>query len=336
MPYLKNYIDLIDVEYDVINWDRLSIEDIKEFTYRDNKIGHQRNLLDYYKYYRFIIQILKGGNYDKVIVFGIQLTFFLQNVLINHFKGNYVIDIRDHHKLINLMNWNTIKKYGRGIVVSSPGFLEWLPKGEKYYINHNTTIESLKDLHPIVLNKNTDKKIRIANIGSFRDYKINIEFINSLKNSKTVILNYHGRGGYEESLRNLKDEKNILNLNITGEYTKDIEESLYLKNDLINVLRHNDGINNYTALPNRLYNSLVFGKPLISYQGTYLSEIINKYNLGLVINDFDLLEAQIVTYIYEFDDELFVKGRKLFFKKVIKDNKLFHEMISEFTNLNGN
>ena len=50
MPYVDNYtkiLDEINVDYSVINWDRFKIEKDREFVYRDSKIGHQRNFLDY-------------------------------------------------------------------------------------------------------------------------------------------------------------------------------------------------------------------------------------------------------------------------------------------------
>ena len=103
MPYVDNYtkiLDEINVDYSVINWDRFKIEKDSEFTYRDSKIGYQRGFLDYFKYSRFVLNILEKNKYDKVVVFGIQLVFFLKRHLIREYSNKYIIDIRDHNRII--------------------------------------------------------------------------------------------------------------------------------------------------------------------------------------------------------------------------------------------
>lgn len=57
MPYVKNYEEILkryNINYDIINWDRNKIEEKKDHTYTDNKIGNRRNIYDYYKFYKYI------------------------------------------------------------------------------------------------------------------------------------------------------------------------------------------------------------------------------------------------------------------------------------------
>ena len=35
-----------------------------------------------------------------------------------------------------------------------------------------------------------------------------------------------------------------------------------------------------SALPNRLYDALIFKKPIITTEGTYLTEVVEKYGIG--------------------------------------------------------
>lgn len=334
MPYVDNYtkiFDEINADYSVINWDRFKIEKESEFTYRDSKIGHQRDFLDYFKYSRFVLNILKKNNYEKVVVFGIQLVFFLKRHLIREYSNKYIIDIRDHNRIIKYLNIEKAIDNSTFTVLSSPGYKEWLPKSSKYVINHNTRIESLYELRELDSDIKSKDVITVNYIGSIRDYKVNIDFINSLKNKKHIALNFHGEGIINEDIENHVTNQIIGNVKLTGRYEKEQESVLYKSSDFINILIQNDSINNRTLLPNRLYNAAIYGKPILAFDGTYLSEIVKKYNLGLVVNSFDNIELDIMEYIHNLKLELYENGRNLFFESVIEENKEFRNKLEKFT-----
>ena len=335
MPYVDNYtkiFDEINVDYSVINWDRLKIEKDNEFTYRDSKIGHQRGFLDYFKYSRFVLNILKKNNYDKVVVFGIQLVFFLKSHLIREYSNKYIIDIRDHNRIVKYFNIEKEIDNSTFTVLSSPGYKEWLPKSNKYIINHNTKIESLDELIEVDGDIRNKDFININYIGSIRDYKMNIDFINSLKNKKHIALNFHGEGAINKDIENYVTNQKIDNVKLTGRYEKKQESDLYKNSDFINILIPNDSINSRTLLPNRLYNAAIYGKPMLAFEGTYLAEIVNKYNLGIVVESFDNIEIEIMEYINDFKLEFYENGRTLFFEGVIKENIEFRNRLQKFKN----
>ena len=156
MPYVKNYEQILieqNIDYDIINWDRFQIEEISENTYRDKKNGHQRGFFDYLKYKEFLITKLNSNHYDKIIVFGIQLSYFLKKVIKEKYKGKYIIDIRDHNKILNFFKLEELIDCSAITVLSSPGYTEWLPKSNKYEINHNTQISSIKEIKDIIIGK---------------------------------------------------------------------------------------------------------------------------------------------------------------------------------------
>lgn len=333
MPYVKNYLKILDsnnVIYDVIKWDRFNIEEKSEFVYSDSKIGHRRSIIDYFKYSKFVLNILKINNYDKIIVFGIQLTYFLKRYLISKYKNKYIVDIRDYNKIIKFFNIKKSIKNSDFTVLSSPGYQQWLPKIDKYIINHNTNIESIDELEKIENIKLSKSRITIGCIGAIRDYEVNRDFINSLKHSNLVQLNFHGEGVINKDILRYIESNNIKNINITGRYEQHEEESLYQKNDIINVLRYNDSINNRTALPNRLYNSAIHGKPMICFEGTQLSEIVKKFNLGIVINTFNNIEGEIYEYFNKFNMTKYNESRIKFIKYSIDENKKFNNQIKIF------
>lgn len=333
MPYINCYKELLEInriDYDIINWDRFNIEEhCNETTYRDSKIGHKRNYFDYLGYKKFIKKKLNKKKYNKIIVFGIQLTYFLKKYLLSEFKNNYIIDIRDHNQIIKFFNLDKLIKNSAHTVISSPGYKIWLPQGNDYLINHNIKFNNLKNIENIEKAPSISK-VDISCIGAIRDYKINIELINALKNNNRFNISFHGEGDINKNLKKYIEEKNITNVNLSGRYNPVEEESLYSRSGLINVLRYNDGINNETALPNRLYNAALYGKPMIAFKGTQLSSCIEEYNLGLVIESFEDIETKIENYLKEFNMESYNHFRFGFFKKVINDNNYFIEKIETF------
>jgi len=331
MPYVKNYENILleqNIDYDIINWDRFQMEEIRENTYRDKKKGHQRSFLDYLKYKKFLMNRLNANHYDKIIVFGIQLSYFLKKTLKNKYKEKNIIDIRDHNKILNFFNVKELIESSAFTVLSSPGYTEWLPKSDKYVINHNTQISSIKGLKEI--SSFDQEEIRISNIGAINELQMNIDFINSLKNNPKFKLNYHGEGNINDDLISYLKTNGISNVFVTGRYMKEEEEKLYESSDLINVLRTSDGINNKTALPNRLYNAVFHGKPLLACDGSYLADVIASNNIGIVLNSFDDIKNNIFQYIKGFDYLTYNKARGKFMEKVIQENKHFEDKLFTF------
>lgn len=334
MPYVKNYEQILieqNIYYDIINWDRFQMEEISDNTFRDKKKGHQRNFYDYLKYKKFLVNHLSINDYDKIIVFGIQLSYFLKKFIQNKYKDKSIIDIRDHNMILNFFKIERIIECSTFTVLSSPGYTEWLPKSNKYLINHNTHISSINELKERT--RFNQEEICIANIGALNELKINTIFINSLKNNINFRLNYHGEGNVNKDLISYLKANEIKNVFVTGRYDKEEEGKFYENGDLINVLRANNGINNRTALPNRLYNAILYGKPLLTFEGSYLAEVISKYHLGIVITSFNNIVQELLDYIKQVDLKAFNEGRENFLTKAIEDNILFSEELRRFISI---
>lgn len=333
MPYVTNYEKILNeqkIDYMIINWDRLQLEtNDYEWVYRDKKRGHQRNFYDYMKYKAFVIRKLKDAAFDKVIVFGLQLAFFLGAYLLKNYKEKYVIDIRDHNKIIDLFKLEKVISGAEFAVISSQGYKLFLPAGVEYVMNHNTQLETLEER----ISEKTSFKtgaLRISCIGALRDYEVNIAFINRLKNKQKFALLYHGEGEINEAIQAFIEKENIGNVSLTGRYAQVEEEAFYVKSDLINVLHFQDGINNHTFLPNRLYQAVKYKKPLIALEGSYLAAQIKKYQLGLVVDGIEQIEARIIDYVQGFNQAEYEEGRRSFLAVVISENHYFKMKIIRF------
>ena len=67
-------------------------------------------------------------------------------------------------------------------------------------------------------------------------------------------------------------------LHFEGVYQNKEKPDIYKKIDLINAVYGNESLIVTTSLPNKLYDCIVFKRPIIVHSGTYLSEIVNEYN----------------------------------------------------------
>lgn len=326
MPYLTNYQKILDshkIEYEIIVWDRMQLVEKAKHIYEDDKIGIKRNFFDYFKYCKYVKSVLKKNDYDRVVVFTLQTLFFLGNFLQKKFKGRFIGDIRDYNNVVKFINVRKLNKASLFFVLSSDGFLDIIGNPEKYLINHNTTIKSIneiKDIKNINMNK---EKISIGNIGAVRDLTINIKLIENIRNQNSFILNYNGKGPATANIEKYLKDNNILNVRITGQYKKNDELGLYMKNDFVNILMNDGDLNNQKLLPNRLYRAAEIGIPIVCLKGSHLANIVSIYKLGLVVENLEDIVEEINLYISNFDVDEYNSQRKIFMSKVILDNNKF-------------
>ncbi|KAA0947510.1 glycosyltransferase family 4 protein [Pseudomonas sp. ANT_H14] len=338
MPYVKNYLAILDeknANYDVLIWDRFSLHnEAGAEIYRDGKTGHVRGFLDYRNFASFAKKKLDSGSYDKVILFGIQLAFFLGRKLVLDFKNRFILDIRDRHPLINFLNVQRILDRASFTTISSEGYLSWLPyKNKKIQIDHNISESKLLDEARIDVGFNEDGSYTVSCIGALRDYSANICLVNMLAKSQSFSLVFHGEGLINNRLENYVKSKGFRNVSISGRYQPEDEGGLYNDCDFVNLVRFADGVNNKTAIPNRLYNSAYYGKPAICFQGTYLSELVSEFNLGIVLDLKDDAPDKINSYINSFSIERYNSGRNLFLDRVRTDKTAFKKALDNFVDL---
>ncbi|UDM73876.1 glycosyltransferase family protein [Vagococcus fluvialis] len=323
MPYIQNYIEILKdskTEYTIINWDRLQIEPANDWTYKDESKSIGKTFLQYFRFSLFIKKKIKNENYDTIVIFGLQLLFFLQFIL-NKKKVKYILDIRDKNKILNFINLKSVLKKFEMIVISSEAYKEWLPNFH-YFINHNTSI-GIAPLKKIENKKhcNENDKIIITSLGSLRDFEANYDFIQQLGDNELYEINYYGDGDIWDKLSSLT--KQYSNVFLYGRYQKKDEIEIGINSTFINVLRYPDSENNRTALPNRLYLAVELRRPLISLEGTYLSDVVEEYELGLVIKNISLLDEEITEYLKNFDFDKYEKNCKKYINKIEQENKEF-------------
>ena len=322
MPYMKGYESAIKKDGSLlIVWDRFNVEDSESnvIVYRDGKIGMQRTLLDYIKFSLFVFFRAPVPT-SSVIFFGTPV--FLFCCLKFMFVKNLYLDVRDWHP-----SWRYVPGFFKNrlskVFISSHKFSQLLDvSDDKIVISHNCW----SDYSP---GKPIDVSgvIKISYIGAIRDAELNLALINSLKGCSNIELIYNGDGVSVDRIEKEIIDKSIKNVKVTGRYDPGCEHELYCKSTMINSLVSPFDINSRALLTNRLYNAVLSSRPLLVLRGTYLSEVVEEYGLGLIVDGFDNLDFLIKSYFKCFDPQEFQKSCEKFFSVVSSDMNKFYSSV---------
>lgn len=335
MPYISYYENTIPsvIKNKYIIWDRFSEEEEGEskIIFKDKKNSHKRDALSYLKYSSYIYRKLLSHNppgKSKIVIFGLQITFFLIPYLLTT-KNNFVIDMRDYHYLFKLIPMKVFRK-ASFVAVSSPGYLELFDDSVNCVICHNLYDYNMSE---IAFDVGFKYPLSVSYIGAIRDLSSQIDIINSLSNKEDYKVGFHGTGDIVSCLKQYVLKNSISNVYFTGKYSKSDEPFLYKNSDFINLLRDNESYNNRIALPNRLYSAATFYKPTICYNGTALSLIIEKYSLGVCVDSAEQIEEAISNYANNFSYKDFKENCDKFLKDIKLEQKLFSEKLNNFLTL---
>ena len=226
-PYSKLYEDTIKGngnDYDIVFWDRFSNAPLErsgnEFIiHRICTLGGKKyKKIPAFFYYRNTLkEIIRRGRYDRIIILNTMPGFLLSDVLLNQYKGHFVLDIRDYTyekysfyknrvmKLINNSAFSTI---------SSAGFLRFLEDSPKLMINHNiSNLSGDFQAEPL----KGKEKITIGFIGVIRYEDINRGLINQLKNDLKFHFKYIGRVYPECHLKEYCEKEHFSNVSFGGQ-----------------------------------------------------------------------------------------------------------------------
>lgn len=329
-PYIKNYLEnLEDKIVDVISWNRRNIDEQslnfnEHFIFDDNG---KKNIVSYIKFRYFIINKLKKNSYNKIIILHSPVGILIADTL-KKFKNNFILDIRDFtfekYNLYNIIQNKNIR-LSYATIISSEGFKTFLPKNN-YIICHNNSVllnEKKEDYEKKEFKK---KEIIISQVGNIRFYDETKKFIENSRNFNELKLKYIGSGASNLS--------NITKDIIIEDYFDQNETLLkYSDADFINNLYGNGNENVRYALSNKLYIACFLEIPILVSPNTYMSEIANKYNLGLEVDFNDEKSVgRIIDFYKDIDLKVFKKGCEEFLNRVNKENEDFNQLVRKFGN----
>jgi hypothetical protein len=342
-PYLRIYTRILDernIPYSVVSWNREG--DDKPEGYQYNHIcekGHgSASLSDYFGYVRFLKRLIKEKKFDKLIVFGPQLTCLLSAFLLRHYRGKFIIDYRDlsiEQKPVFKQIFSLMMKYSCANIISSPGFKRCLPRRDDYIISHNFDVQIVKDsLNNGIENLsgfNDERGIDVLTIGAIRDYSSNVEVVKALGNVEGINLRFVEKGGAATRIEEYSKEAGINNISFTGFYQKNQEAGFIMSSTFMNIY-YPRIITHDTALSNRFYNSLIYKKPMIVTKNTTQGDFVDQYNLGVAVENCENLPSIIKDFLKNDYQEYCIRCSTLL-RSFLVDYDIFEAKVLEFVGL---
>ena len=341
-PYVYNYYRIVEDcggEYDVVCWNRGGIEGLElpsnHIIYdqpTDNNFSPIRKLLEIYGFYRFVRRSVRGRKYQFVFIYTIADSIFFTPWLISRHNGRFIFDIRDYSPLIDhrMTRWFVCQLLSHSAlnVISSEGFLRWLPKEYRYLICHNTSIDKARSFINYGLRRERDGVIHVMNIGALRDVESNLEVIKRLGNRDDIMLDFVGDGDAAPELKQYCWNHAVSNVAFYGRYKKEEEEQFVRQCDMMNVFLPADKKSAY-LMSNRFYLSVCFRKPMIVNKGCFQADQVRKYGLGLVIENDEDMYAEVVRYWESIDWQKYNENCVRFLQDVCDELDRFRKEITQ-------
>jgi hypothetical protein len=339
MPYMEAYINLLKrnaISFDYIIWDREydGIPTVSRNEYKIRiKVGESKvnKLFKFLRWRRFVKEILQNNHYDKIIVLTTIPAVLLNHYLITKYSNKYLLDIRDYtyegipayKKIVN-----KLVRYSSLTTISSEGFSQWLYRNDKIQIIHNLpqNIKISEDVD--VLNKDY---ITIGYLGSVGYYRQNRKIVDGLKDDPRYRILFKGSFTNEYNIKDYCKNNNINNVYFGDKYFNYEKAELYKFIDLINSIYGSESPLVTTSVPNKLYDCIIYKKPILVSSGTYLAKIVEEFNLGISIDvEKENIKQRIFDYITTFDSNIFIKGCSDYLNIILKQQQETNDKIKKF------
>lgn len=163
-----------------------------------------------------------------------------------------------------------------------------------------------------------NKKIKIAYVGILNNGRLLEEMLRFVANNEEFELHIGGFGLLEDSVKEYSEKFN--NIFYYGKLSYDKTLALESACDLLTAIYDPSIRNHVYAAPNKFYESLMLGKPVIMVRGTGMSNVVFENNIGAVID-----------YSYEGFSQgvaTLVENRKMWGKMSEISRKLYNECYS--------
>ncbi len=337
-PYVRIYTKLLDfkkISYSIISWNREGDDHAEGFQYNvlcDK--GHGSASFTAYKgYIKFVKQTIYENGFDRIIVFGPQMTCLLSTFLLINYRGKYLIDYRDlsiEQRFGFKQLFTVMLKYSYANVISSPGFKRCLPQRDDYYLSHNFDVDAVRNA--LLASNNSDgfrcDRIDVLTIGAIRDLSSNIEVVKSLANQEGFFMRFVGKGNASEKIKDYCIQNEISNISFKGYYQKDEEPSYVRSSTFLNIF-YPRVITHDTALSNRFYNSLIYKKPMIVTKYTTQGNYVDKYRLGVSVTNCSNLVEELREFLQEDYSSYVIRCNDLL-KSFLIDQEKLETMVYKF------
>ena len=260
--------------------------------------GMKNNIFPALKYeiYLFFWLLKNIKKYDVVHAFDL-MTGYPALIPIKIFKKKLVYDCCDYYadsqqgpnfilNILRKMETKVFSKADYSIICSEKRIEQIKPASPKnLFIVHNSPnindfkIEDKKDRHILKSNSN---RLKFVYVGNFCIDRWIIEFLNEAKKmSNEIEVHIGGFGGLNDQIEKIANESS--NIYTYGKMNYSDVLQLESECDCLVAFYETHLRNHVYAAPNKFYEALAIGKPLIMLKGSGMSEIVEREKLGAVI-----------------------------------------------------
>ena len=342
IPYVHKYEEILlknKITYDIILWNRsgqgIEISDGAENNYlfsMQTNASKLSKIIPFIKWRKDVKAILRKDKYDLLILCTTLPGVLISDILVRDYTKRFILDIRDY----TYENWSVYRRFAEKnigaaglVIISSKGFQRWLPTGYEYMISHNI---SNSDYAIEEMQSSSGEKLwTIGFVGGIRYYEINKKLIMQMKNHENFKLLYVGKHHPGCDLLEYCMKNNVNNVEFSSRYNNSQKPEIYNQIDLINSIYGADNEETRTLLPHKLYDCVLYKKPIIVSKGTYLEDVVKKYRLGLAVDiDDENVPQSIEEYIYGFNKNEFINGCRKYIVEALNDEEMCTEKIEEY------
>jgi hypothetical protein len=338
-PYFEKYLSTIDCDYDVIFWNRHNVEEKTSaqnqfvFNYSiDEGKSKLSKLIGYLKFRAFAKRILQKADYDGVIVFTTSAGILLKDVLRKNYKNKYIVDVRDY----TLENNSLFLEYEKQLinnsfftVISSKGYLKFLPYYDHYVLTHNNLTIDEKRLQRFRDKKKNGNAIVISYIGLIRFHDQNKRIIDTFGGDDRFIVRFIGKDAF--ALKEYCEQRMVKNVELIDWFPPEKTLDYYYETDIIcNLYGNHTPLLDY-ALSNKLYYAALLHIPILVCPDTFMAEISTEYGFGYVFSfERENAKDELYNYYRNIDCNNFIEDCERFNKTVENDNQLFTKKLQGF------
>ncbi len=329
-PYVKTYSDYLDkngIPYDVIlpNRDGIS-EELGQTTYAVAWDKSKHKAINFFKFRREAIRILKRNKYDFVFVLTTMPAVLLSGYLSRSYRGRYLVDVRDftyeNVRPYFLLEKRAIKNSAMN-VISSPGFSKFLPEAE-YCLCHNVS--------PVYREPSENyfepsrSSITIGYVGSIAYKDQCMKLIHLVENDERFKFYLYGGEVGNNRISEYLDEHGCERIKAFGPYKPDEKVGIMENVDILfNAYGYGNKLLDY-ALSNKLYDSFYMRIPLLTSPNTAMSEEAGEFSYDIDLDKDTSLDG-LYDWYYKIDADKFSEYSQKYLEQVFLSQDEFYEKL---------
>ena len=340
LQYYAEACDRLGIAYDYMFWDRGTdggLEyDGRVYTYHSKApgMGGRRRYSKFWpllKYRQTVKDVIKKVGYTHLVFANTMLPVSLRGFLCKHYANRFILDIRDYtyeYLWFYRDRVDDLISHSGMSVISSEGFYEFIKPHPNIVLTHNMGNENEVESFPTL---KAGKVNTLGFVGSVRYEEENESIIRQLYNLPDYKLLYAGRIQDGIVLPQYCEDNGYGDVDFLGAFNNAEKSKIYKRIDIINAVYGTRSREVTTAIPNRYYDALLYKKPLIASEGTFLGRMAEKNGIGLAVdlkkND---LAARLEEYIRKFSPEDFNNCCELALAQVNKDLANYKARMEDF------